>query len=65
MKETGGVVLAGAYVDLHGAAEASPENLTQVCQAENAPFEQQYFFSFHQIHGSPEGPFPIIILSTE
>ncbi|XP_041792643.1 peroxisomal multifunctional enzyme type 2 [Chelmon rostratus] len=29
VKETDAVVLAGAYVDLHGAAEASPENLTQ------------------------------------
>lgn len=56
VKETGGVVLAGAYVDLHGAAEASPENLTQVCQAEIAPFEQQYFFSFHRIHGSLKVP---------
>lgn len=45
MKETGGVVLAGAYVDLHGAAEASPENLTQVCQAENAPFELLFLSS--------------------
>ncbi|XP_070759808.1 peroxisomal multifunctional enzyme type 2 isoform X5 [Enoplosus armatus] len=29
VKETGTVVLAGAYVDLHGASEASPENLPQ------------------------------------
>uniref|UniRef100_A0AAQ5ZW00 Hydroxysteroid (17-beta) dehydrogenase 4 n=1 Tax=Amphiprion ocellaris TaxID=80972 RepID=A0AAQ5ZW00_AMPOC len=29
VKETDAVVLAGAYVDLHGASEASPENLTQ------------------------------------
>ncbi|KAM3610602.1 uncharacterized protein V6R79_006475 [Siganus canaliculatus] len=29
VKETGDVVLAGAYVDLHGASEASPENPTQ------------------------------------
>uniref|UniRef100_A0A668ASW3 Hydroxysteroid (17-beta) dehydrogenase 4 n=1 Tax=Myripristis murdjan TaxID=586833 RepID=A0A668ASW3_9TELE len=29
VKETDAVVLSGAYVDLHGAAEASPENLTQ------------------------------------
>ncbi|XP_034397413.1 peroxisomal multifunctional enzyme type 2 [Cyclopterus lumpus] len=29
VKETDAVVLAGAYVDLHGASEASPENLPQ------------------------------------
>ncbi|TKS78269.1 Peroxisomal multifunctional enzyme type 2 [Collichthys lucidus] len=29
VKETDAVVLAGAYVDLHGASEASPESLTQ------------------------------------
>ncbi|KAM9359904.1 peroxisomal multifunctional enzyme type 2 [Symphorus nematophorus] len=29
VKETDAVVLAGAYVDLHGASEASPENLAQ------------------------------------
>lgn len=29
VKETDAVVLSGAYVDLHGASEASPENLTQ------------------------------------
>uniref|UniRef100_A0A3Q1F536 Hydroxysteroid (17-beta) dehydrogenase 4 n=1 Tax=Acanthochromis polyacanthus TaxID=80966 RepID=A0A3Q1F536_9TELE len=29
VKETDAVVLAGAYVDLHGASEASPENLSQ------------------------------------
>ncbi|XP_038164044.1 peroxisomal multifunctional enzyme type 2 [Cyprinodon tularosa] len=29
VKETGDVVLAGAYVDLHGSSEASPENLPQ------------------------------------
>lgn len=58
VKETDAVVLAGAYVDLHGAAEASPENLTQVRQPENAPFEQRSaFFSFYQIHGGP-GSFP-------
>uniref|UniRef100_A0A671UVZ2 Hydroxysteroid (17-beta) dehydrogenase 4 n=1 Tax=Sparus aurata TaxID=8175 RepID=A0A671UVZ2_SPAAU len=29
VKETDAVVLAGAYVDLHGTSELSPENLTQ------------------------------------
>ncbi|XP_042344065.1 peroxisomal multifunctional enzyme type 2 [Plectropomus leopardus] len=29
VKETDAIVLAGAYVDLHGASEASSENLTQ------------------------------------
>lgn len=29
VKETDAVVLSGAYVDLHGASAASPENLTQ------------------------------------
>ncbi|XP_031161238.1 peroxisomal multifunctional enzyme type 2 isoform X2 [Sander lucioperca] len=29
VKETDAVVLTGAYVDLHGTSEASPENLTQ------------------------------------
>ncbi|XP_068167284.1 peroxisomal multifunctional enzyme type 2 isoform X2 [Antennarius striatus] len=29
VKETGDVVLAGAYVDLHNTSEASPENLNQ------------------------------------
>lgn len=29
VKETDAVVLSGAYVDLHAASEASPENLTQ------------------------------------
>ncbi|XP_054466225.1 peroxisomal multifunctional enzyme type 2 [Anoplopoma fimbria] len=29
VKETDSIVLAGAYVDLHGASDASPENLTQ------------------------------------
>ncbi|XP_036953458.1 peroxisomal multifunctional enzyme type 2 isoform X1 [Acanthopagrus latus] len=29
VKETDAVVLAGAYVDLHGTSEASPENLTK------------------------------------
>ena len=33
VKETDAVVLSGAYVDLHGASEASPENLTKVCQS--------------------------------
>lgn len=34
VKETDAVVLAGAYVDLHGASEASLGNLTQVRQSE-------------------------------
>lgn len=38
VKETNAVVLAGAYVDLHGASGASPENLSQVHQSENTPF---------------------------
>lgn len=32
VKETDDVVLAGAYVDLHEAAVASPEEISQVCQ---------------------------------
>uniref|UniRef100_A0A4W6CAT8 Hydroxysteroid (17-beta) dehydrogenase 4 n=1 Tax=Lates calcarifer TaxID=8187 RepID=A0A4W6CAT8_LATCA len=31
VKETDAVVLSGAYVDLHAASGASPENLPQVC----------------------------------
>lgn len=47
VKETDAVVLAGAYVDLHGPSTASPENLSHVRQCENPSFEQQYcFFSF-------------------
>lgn len=41
VKETDAVVLSGAYVDLHGASEASPENLNQVRQ-----FEISIFFPF-------------------
>lgn len=44
VKETDAVVLAGAYVDLHGTSEASPENLTQVRHSENAPLKQQSSF---------------------
>lgn len=39
VKETNDVVLAGAYVDLHGATEASPESLTQVCQVKKYSFQ--------------------------
>lgn len=30
VKETGEIVLTGAYVDLHGTSEGSPEKLSQV-----------------------------------
>lgn len=30
------MVLAGAYVDLHEAAEAAPEKMSQVCQIKDA-----------------------------
>lgn len=49
VKETGDVVLAGAYVDLHSAAEASPENVAQVCGAEKASFKPLCLFSSYQI----------------
>lgn len=44
VKETDDVVLAGAYVDLHEAAVASPEEISQVCHAE------KHFFPFQQSH---------------
>lgn len=36
VKETGGVVLAGAYVDLHEPPAAAPEKISQVCQTQDA-----------------------------
>lgn len=36
VKETGDVVLAGAYVDLHEAAAAAPEKISQVCSTQDA-----------------------------
>lgn len=43
VKETDDVVLASAYVDLHEATVASPEEMIQVCHAEQP-------FPFHQSH---------------
>uniref|UniRef100_A0AAQ4P4R6 Hydroxysteroid (17-beta) dehydrogenase 4 n=1 Tax=Gasterosteus aculeatus aculeatus TaxID=481459 RepID=A0AAQ4P4R6_GASAC len=44
VKETDAVVLAGAYVDLHGASEASLGNLTQVRQSEK-PLQSELVFA--------------------
>lgn len=44
VKETGDVVLAGAYVDLHGTSGGSPETLPQVDHPENT----LYFYAFAQ-----------------
>lgn len=41
VKETGDVVLAGAYVDLHDSAAAAPGKINQVSQTRDT-------FSFHQ-----------------
>lgn len=42
VKETDAVVLSGAYVDLHAASEASPENPTQVCWPVKCSNKQQH-----------------------
>ena len=57
VKETDAVVLAGAYVDLHGTSEASPENLTKVCQSVQTTI--LLFFSCYQIHGASDAPFSL------
>lgn len=58
VKETDEVVLSGAYVDLHGAKEASPENLAQVQYVRLKKFSFRNngaSFPFIKIHGNPEG----------